>query len=355
MVDEATQYYWVFTHKTKDASAEVVMEAINGFQRDDHTVKAIKSDRDPVYMSEKFQKFLSNRSIEHHPTSGYTPQENGRAERGVGVLKATLQSLLSDSGLKDSLWAEAVHHAAYLHNISSSTGATTPWQRITGTKPDASSLRIWGCKAWKLIPADKRSKSADTRKSEQVRFVGIAWPNQKAYRVLTSKGHIETTRQLAFDESAPPACNTRADFTPFEDIEITVETGAEEQSAAPASTSTPIAPQQETSETLPEVSPISDEDSRAAMPEPTISDSEFHLNSPNPLFGIDDDAASPTAVELQPTLQQPSGIPGPRRSSRANKNVPPDRYTEDAFRKYATGLRNKSAHVTLANPAAFLL
>jgi hypothetical protein len=307
-------------------------------------------------MSQKFQKFLSNRSIEHHPTSGYTPPENGRAERAIGVLKTTLQALLSDSGLKDSLWAEAVHHAAYLHNISSSTGATTPWQRITGTKPDASSLRIWGCKAWKLIPADRRSKSADTRKSEQVRFVGIAWPNQKAYRVLTSKGHIDTTRHLAFDESAPPACNTRADFSPFENIEMTVETGAEQQ---PASTPAPSArpqetsdTQQETAESLPEASPISDSDSHAENPEPTISDREFQLN-PNPLFETADESASPDTAETQPAPQQPSGIPGPRRSGHTNKNVPPDRYTDDAFRKYATGLRHKSAQVTVAEPAAF--
>jgi hypothetical protein len=32
MLDKATQYYRVFTHKTKDASAEVVMEAFNGLQ-----------------------------------------------------------------------------------------------------------------------------------------------------------------------------------------------------------------------------------------------------------------------------------------------------------------------------------
>jgi hypothetical protein len=114
MIDEATQYYWVFTHKTKDASTEVIMEAVSGFQRDGHTVEAIKGDRDSVFMSQKFQKFLSNGSIAHHPTSGYTPPENSRADHAIGVLKTTVQALLSGSGLKDSLymWAEAVHHAA---------------------------------------------------------------------------------------------------------------------------------------------------------------------------------------------------------------------------------------------------
>jgi transposase InsO family protein len=86
MVDEATQYYWVFTHRSKDASPEVVMETISGFIRDGHRVKSVKSDRDPAYMSQKFQTFLSRRSIEHHPTSGYTPQEG----RKMGVQNALL-------------------------------------------------------------------------------------------------------------------------------------------------------------------------------------------------------------------------------------------------------------------------
>jgi hypothetical protein len=64
------------------------------------------------------------------------------------------------------MWAEANLHAAYLQNISSASCETTPWELIKGQKPDASILRIWGCKAWKLIPPEKRNKSSDTRKSE---------------------------------------------------------------------------------------------------------------------------------------------------------------------------------------------
>jgi hypothetical protein len=57
MVDDATQYNWVFTHKSKDASPETVMEVISGFIRDGHRVKSVKSDRDPAFMSQKFQTF----------------------------------------------------------------------------------------------------------------------------------------------------------------------------------------------------------------------------------------------------------------------------------------------------------
>jgi hypothetical protein len=167
-----------------------VMHKIEAFLQDG---KKVRCDRDSVFMSHKMQNFLHKHHISHQPTSGYAPQENGRAERSIGVLKDRMQCLLSDSGLSDALWAEALWHACYLQNITSSNGATTPWELLKGEKPDAAAIRIWGCVAWKLIPADKRKKSADTRKSEKVRYVGIAWPNPQAHRVLTQRGIIDTT------------------------------------------------------------------------------------------------------------------------------------------------------------------
>jgi hypothetical protein len=212
----------VFTHNTKNASAELVMHKIEAFLQDGKKFKAIRCDRDSVFMSQKTQHFLHEHHVSHQPTSWYTPQENGNAERVIDVLKERMQCLLSDSGLSDALWAEALWHACYLQNITPSTGATTPWELLKGEKPDATALRIWGCVAWKLIPADTRRKSADTRKSEKVRYVGIAWPNPKAHRVLSQRGIIYTTRHLALDESARPACDSRADFTPILELEVSV-------------------------------------------------------------------------------------------------------------------------------------
>jgi hypothetical protein len=103
LIDRATQYYCVFIHKTEDASGEVVMDAFNGLQRESHTVKAIEIGGDAVNMSHEFRNLLKSQSIVHHSKSGYPPQSNGRAKRAIGVPKANLQFLLSNSGLKDIL------------------------------------------------------------------------------------------------------------------------------------------------------------------------------------------------------------------------------------------------------------
>jgi transposase InsO family protein len=378
LTDEATGFIWSFTHKTKDQSAECIMTKLTVFLADGHRVKAIRTDRDPVYLSRKFQQFLQHHSIEHQPTSGYSPQENGHAESSVNIIKVRQQCLLSDSGLKDHMWAEANLHAAYLQNISSATGETTPWELIKGQKPDASTLRIWGCKAWKLIPPEKRNKSSDTRKSEEVRFVGFAWPNSKAFRVLTTRNTIEITRHLAFDEAAPPACNYRADFSPHVDVEVPasqslpVQQPGSSQSSASATTpatppsvapaSSPVAPAAPVpAAATPPVVPAAD----PSMLSPLLTGeaqaaSSIEVPPPamnfnaNPLFDV---ASAPSTSVGSPIPAQQDGSqiqPTPRRSARTNKGVPASQYDPSMYNKYAQGLPSKS-HVTWSEPLAFLL
>jgi hypothetical protein len=112
MTDEATGFNWVFTHSTKDQSAVFVKAKIGKFMADGHRVKAIRWDRDAVYQSADMQKFL-DKHITNTPTSGYSPPENGHAERAIGVLKGRVQCLLSDSGLSAKYWADALWRACY--------------------------------------------------------------------------------------------------------------------------------------------------------------------------------------------------------------------------------------------------
>jgi hypothetical protein len=114
------------------------------------------------------------------------------------VLKKITQSLLSDSGLSDLFWAEALWHACHLLNISNSTGESTPWERIKGTKPDASMLRLWGCKYWVLIPDKKRPSTLATKycRRQQCKYLRVAWPNPKAYKLPLANGNVSQSRHV---------------------------------------------------------------------------------------------------------------------------------------------------------------
>ena len=60
LVDEASNFYWVSTHKTKDHAATFLTDTISGFLKAGHVVKSLRSDRDSVFMSENFQRFSKN-------------------------------------------------------------------------------------------------------------------------------------------------------------------------------------------------------------------------------------------------------------------------------------------------------
>ena len=55
-------------------------------------------------------------------------------------------AMLHQSGLPDSLWGEALHHAVLLKNKSSTRvpGNVTPLEHLTGIKPNIVGVPEWG-------------------------------------------------------------------------------------------------------------------------------------------------------------------------------------------------------------------
>jgi hypothetical protein len=156
-------------------------------------------------MSKRFQDFLTKEGIEHQPSSGYSPQENGHAERAIRTLTEARDALLADSGLATKFWGDALMHATYVKNLCSSSADSSPFELFRGFKPDVTNLRVFGCACYVRIPSEHRKKSALPRKAQLGKFLGFAQPNFKAYRVLLPSGKVLISRDVDFDESAAPA------------------------------------------------------------------------------------------------------------------------------------------------------
>ena len=195
------------------------------------TVSAVRYDRDTVFLSTRVQAFLYERGIESQSTSGYSPQENGHAERAIGALSDLRDALMADAGLKNVYWAEAALHAAYLSNVTCSEGGMSPWERLKGFKPDISNLRIWGCTCFVRVPTEKRKKSQLPAKATVGKLLGYAQLNFKAYRVLLPTGKVEISQDVRFDESAAPASDAR--FGTLSDLMETVTQHQTQQQPQP--------------------------------------------------------------------------------------------------------------------------
>ena len=66
--------------------------------------------------------------------------------------------MLHDSGLPKFLWAEATSHAVFLKNCTwtRTIGETTPFELLTGSKPNIKDLHPWGCKVRVHVKSDSK-------------------------------------------------------------------------------------------------------------------------------------------------------------------------------------------------------
>ena len=76
----------------------------------------MRSDNGGEYISKEFADFYAEKGIKREFTAPYTPAQNGVAERMNRTIQERLMSMLSQSHLPQSFWAEALMTTVYLIN-----------------------------------------------------------------------------------------------------------------------------------------------------------------------------------------------------------------------------------------------
>ena len=97
--------------------------------------------------------FLSDEGIRHQYSAAYTPQQNGVAERKNQTLLDMERSMLAEFKSPQFLWAEVVSTTCHSSNrLYFRKGLNkTPYELLTGRKPNVSYIRVFGCKFFYLI------------------------------------------------------------------------------------------------------------------------------------------------------------------------------------------------------------
>jgi hypothetical protein len=175
-------------------------------------VRILRSDGGGEYIGKQVNQFLVEKGITHEITTPDTPQQNGVAERMNRTLLDKVRAILTDATLPDSYWFDALEHAALLRNLSPTRALIdkTPEEAWSGTKPDVSSLRVFGARAFVHIPDKHHDKLG--AKSLVCTFLGYA-PNRKAYRLVhRATGRFLVLRDVIFDEGGQIARYERVVF-----------------------------------------------------------------------------------------------------------------------------------------------
>ncbi|GJS07531.1 ribonuclease H-like domain-containing protein [Tanacetum coccineum] len=132
-----------------------------------------------------------------------TPQQNGVAERKNRTLIEAARTMLADSFLPNTFWAEAVSTACYVLNrvLVTKPHNKTPYELLTGKTPIISYIRPFGCHVTILNTIDHLGKFVG--KSDEGFLVGYSLQS-KAFRVynLVTK-RVEENLHINFLENKP--------------------------------------------------------------------------------------------------------------------------------------------------------
>ncbi|GJR21013.1 retrovirus-related pol polyprotein from transposon TNT 1-94 [Tanacetum coccineum] len=141
-----------------------------------------------------------------------TPQQNGVAERRNRKLIEAARTMLADSKLPTTFWAEAVNIACYVQNrvLVVKPHDKTPYELFHGRTPNLSFMKPFGCLVTILNTIYHLGKFYG--KTDEGFFVGYSL-NSKAFRVFNSRTRIlEENLHIRFSENTPNDEGSRLDW-----------------------------------------------------------------------------------------------------------------------------------------------
>ena len=149
--DDFSHYTWLTTMRTKDEALQAYKDyAAWANTQHGARIKRLRSDHGGEYTSGAFTSFLKQQGTEQRLTTHNTPQHNGIAESLNRHLMERVRALLHQSSLPKMLWAEALHFVVWVKNrsLTKALGNTTPFERLTGRKPNIAGIPEWGQRVW---------------------------------------------------------------------------------------------------------------------------------------------------------------------------------------------------------------
>ncbi|GJW86845.1 ribonuclease H-like domain-containing protein [Tanacetum coccineum] len=157
----------------------------------DKKVKIIRCDMNRVQEITIYEVICKQKDIKREFSIARTPQQNGVAERRNRTLIEAARTMLADSKLPTTFWAEAVNTACYVQNrvLVVKPHNKTPYELFRGRTPALSFMRPFGCHVTILNTLDYLGKFDG--KSDEGFFVGYSL-NSKAFRVIDQSGTEES-------------------------------------------------------------------------------------------------------------------------------------------------------------------
>ncbi|GKA53143.1 putative ribonuclease H-like domain-containing protein [Tanacetum coccineum] len=160
-------------------------------------------DNGTEFKNNDMNQFCGMKGIKREFSVARTPQQNGVAERKNRTLIEAARTMLADSLLPTTFWAEAVNTACYVQNrvLVTKPHNKTPYELLLGRPPSISFMRPFGCPVTILNTLDPLGKFDG--KADEGFLVGYSI-NSKAFRVFNTRTRkVEENLHINFLENKP--------------------------------------------------------------------------------------------------------------------------------------------------------
>nr|GEV13498.1 ribonuclease H-like domain-containing protein [Tanacetum cinerariifolium] len=178
----------------------------------DHKVKLIRCDNETEFKNKEMHQFCRMNGVLRQFSVARTPQQNRVAEKRNMTLIEAARTMLADSKLPTTFWAEAVSTACYVQNIVLVVKPhnKTSYKLFHGRTPALSFMRPFGCPVTILNTIDHLSKF--NGKADEGFFVGYSL-NNKAFWIFNSRTRmVEENLHIMFSESTPNVVGSGPDW-----------------------------------------------------------------------------------------------------------------------------------------------
>ncbi|CAI7865488.1 unnamed protein product, partial [Closterium sp. NIES-53] len=198
VVDDFSRYTSVFPLRREGEVTEVLIDWIRVARlqlRDcfgsDFPLLRLHSDRGGEFSSDLLRAFFRAEGIRNTFILPASPQQNGIAERRIGMVMDVARTSMIHAAAPHFLWPFAVEYAAHQINLQPrvSMPKTSPTLRWTGKVGDASVFRVWGSRAFFYHPTSRRVLSSqDVKFDESVPYYHAVEPVEVAVDSGAARG-----------------------------------------------------------------------------------------------------------------------------------------------------------------------
>ncbi|CAI7744529.1 unnamed protein product [Closterium sp. NIES-54] len=208
VVDYYSRYTTVFPLFSKGDVTEVLIDWIRAARLQlresfgsDFLVLRLHSHRGGEFSSARLGAICRAQGIRQTFTLPASPQQNGIAERRIGMVMDVARTSMIHAAAPHFLWPFAVQYAAHQLNLQPRVALpeTSPTLRWTGKVGDASAFRVWGSRAF------VRDLSADKLSPRAVPCIFLGFPPDAPgwqFYHPTSR-RVLSSQDVTFDESVP--------------------------------------------------------------------------------------------------------------------------------------------------------